>query len=430
MVSKAPEQHMGTLSKVRADLAQLFAGEDVPPSHVVSDRQTKRSEKRRWTINGDFLSLRRNGVARYAREVTLQLDALFSEGHPLTRDLDLLLISSRVPDVPLKRIRNRVVPEYKYPRLPQFWVQMQLPFYVRGGLVSFCNLAPVLCKRHIVCIHDLHTKLMPESYGRLFRMAHYLILPLLGRRAARITTVSELAKEHLASYGVAPKQKIVVTYNGSDHAKRWDRTRSRLKIETNRPFVFCFGRPERYKNAELLVQLAPMLDQIGLDVWVAGDLPASAYETPAGMGRSNVHVLGRISDDDLAQALFNAVCFLFPSRIEGFGLPAVEAMAHGCPVVASTSPCLPEVCGDAALFADPDDVGAWLSAVAVLSKDAALRKQMVEKGFAQAERYSWRSIAELYLVLMAEIDGLSCVASNVGAASPSGRSAEKALETI
>ena len=361
--------------------------------------------RRHWAINGDFLTLRHNGVARYARQVTRQLDALVGEAHPLTRDLDLELIAPRAPDQELNNIPVRVVPEFRYPRLPQVWVQMQLPLHVQGGLLSFCNLAPVAVSRQIACIHDLHTRLMPESYSSLFRLAHNVILPLLGRRAQRITTVSNLSKEHLVAYGVAPHDKIAVTYNGSDHARAWNGSRSKLQIGEGRPYALCFGRPEKYKNTELLEKLAPLLQRAGLDLLVIGDVDPAAFQGSTG-AQGNVRILGRISDDDLAAALSGAVCFLFPSRIEGFGLPAVEAMIHRCPVVASTAPCLPEICGDAALYADPDDVEGWLSAISRLSTEAALRNQLVESGYARAERYSWRAIAEHYLALMADVDGV------------------------
>jgi glycosyltransferase involved in cell wall biosynthesis len=399
------------------------AGQDIALSSQVMDRSAVAAERspartpdvlsagsaqgrrRRWAINGDFVTLRRNGVARYAREVTRQLDELLAEGHPLTRDLDIELIVPRIPDEALQRIPVRLVPEFRYPRLPQFWVQAQLPFHVRGGLLSFCNLAPVATSRHIACIHDLHTKLMPESYGRGFRLAHQVILPLVGRRAARITTVSGLSKQHLVEHGVAAEQKISITYNGSDHARAWDASRSQLVNDRSRPYAICFGRPERYKNTELLVALAPKLDAIGLDLWVVGDTDPQMFSEHLS-GSTNVRLLGRIGDDDLAKALSGATCFLFPSRIEGFGIPAVEAMIHRCPVIASTAQCLPEVCGDAALYADPDDLDAWLAAVTRLNGDRELRAQLVALGVARADRYSWRAIAERYLTLMAEVDGI------------------------
>ncbi|TPK10529.1 glycosyltransferase family 4 protein [Mesorhizobium sp. B2-5-7] len=363
--------------------------------------------KRRWTINGDFTTLRRNGIARYAHEVTMALDALISEGHPLGRDLEIDLVVPRPPAeaLHLKAISMRIVPEFNRPRLPQLWVQAQLPWHVPGGLLSFCNLAPVVLRRQIACIHDMHTRMMPSSYARGFRWAHRLILPMLGRRAARITTVSQLSRSHLVEFGIAREENIVVTYNGSDHAKKWDATRSSLTVNRGRPYVVCLGRGDQeYKNMGLLAKLASFLDGMGLDLWMPGDIDETTVLRHVPEMPSNLILLGRVNDHDFKKALEGALCFLFPSRIEGFGLPAIEAMASGCPVIASTSPCLPEICGDSALYADPDDVQSWAENVRQLAVDPDLRKRMVGKGHTRASSYSWRWIAWKYLELMIQVD--------------------------
>jgi glycosyltransferase involved in cell wall biosynthesis len=374
---------------------------------------------RRWSINGDFTTLRPTGVARYARETTLALDTLLAERHPLAEGLAVeLLVPRPVEDpLPLKMIPVRLVPEYDRPRLPQFWVQAQLPWHVEGGLLSFCNLAPVVSRRHIACIHDLHTMTAPESYGRFFRWAHRLILPAVGRRAAAITTVSDFSRAQLAAHKVASPGKITVTYNGSDHVDRWDESPRNSAYRPDWPYVLCLGQRQRYKNMELIARLAPVLERMGLDLVIAGDVdPAQLFPGRAGKP-GNVRLTGRIGDNALKAALANALCFLFPSRIEGFGLPAVEAMAAGCPVVASTAPCLPEICGDAALYAGPDDPGAWIECVKRLREDGTLRGCLIAAGRARASAYSWRRVAEAYLALMASIDGVGAGAISEAAGS-------------
>lgn len=365
------------------------------------------TKPRVWAINGDFLTLRPSGVARYAREVTLALDALIAENHPLTRDLELGILAPRQPGnpFPLRAIPLRIVPEFRRPRLPQFWVQMQLPRHVTGGLLSFCNLAPVVIRRHIVCIHDLHTWLMPNSYGRLFRWTHRAVLPILGRRASRVTTVSSLSRDHLVRFGIAPAEKIVVTNNGSDHVARWRPDLAKPGLAGDRPFVLCLGRSQRYKNMELMLKIAQPLDALGLDICMAGDVDAGTLRQYRTDMPVNVRLIGRISDDQFAKLLAQALCFIFPSRIEGFGLPAVEAMAVGCPVIASSAPCLPEVCGKAAFYAHPDDAAAWVDAIRRVKADGDLRQRMIDDGYARAHTFSWRGIAETYLRLMTEVDG-------------------------
>jgi glycosyltransferase involved in cell wall biosynthesis len=360
-----------------------------------------------WALNGDFVGLRPTGVARYAREVTLAMDQLIRDGHPLADGLDITLIAPKQPDsFSLEAIPVKPLPEFRHPRLPQYWVQRQLPRAVEGGLVSFCNLAPVSIARQIACIHDAHTFSMPESYGRGFRLVHRLVLPMLGRRARFITTVSELSRDHLVRYGIAPAEKIVVAYNGADHATRWDAGRSGLEVG-QRPYVVCLGQPQRYKNMELVLRAAPALDAMGIEVAMAGDISEEALPLGDQPRPANLRLLGRIGDDDLAKLLRGAIAFLFPSRTEGFGLPAVEAMTQGCPVIASTAPCLPEICGEGAILADPDRPEAWVRAVGQVWQDEQTRRRMIESGRKRAARYTWRSIAETYLTLMARVDGLA-----------------------
>jgi glycosyltransferase involved in cell wall biosynthesis len=202
---------------------------------------------------------------------------------------------------------------------------------------------------------------------------------------------------------VAGDRKVVVTYNGHEHALRWDPSRSGLALG-KRPFVLALGRRERHKNNDLLRQLPAPLERLGLDLCIAGDVDPAVFDARNGTLPANLRLLGRIEDDDLARAFEEALCFLFPSRVEGFGLPALEAMTRGCPVVASDVACLPEIYGSGALYAPPDDLEAWIGQVRRLLKEPLLRDEMRAEGRARSERYSWRTIAETYLDIMAQID--------------------------
>ena len=360
---------------------------------------------RRWTINGDFLGLKATGLARFAREITLALDALIADGHPLTHDVVIDILAPKQPREPLalRCIALSVVPELR-PRLPQVWVQFQLPRHLKGGLLSFCNLAPIVVDRHIACVHDLQTRLTPDSYGFWFRLVHHALLPRIGRRADVMTTVSEFSKANLIRFGIASAEKIAVVHNGADHALRWRSSDATRSWSSGRPFVLCIGRNEAHKNLRLVWKLASRLDALGIDVVVAGDLDPARLDLETSGRPRNLRCLGRVSDGDLARGFADALCFLFPSRTEGFGLPAVEAMSCGCPVIASTSPCLPEICGDAALFADPDDETAWVTAVDSLLNTPEIYQHLRQAGLARSERFTWRSTAISYLELMMKVD--------------------------
>jgi len=400
---------------VMADLRRRLDADDraagVPTGRSASG-QTGRTS-RRWTINGDFLALNPNGVARHARETVLAMDKLVEDRHPLTEGLRLEVVAPRTPDraFALQAIPLRVVEEFHRPRLPQFWVQMQLPFYVEGGLISFCNLAPVAIARQIVCIHDLHTYIMPESYGRGFRWMHRLVLPLLGKRVRSIATVSRFSRDCIIEYRVASRDKITVVHNGADHIRRWDAAASDMEFGA-KPFVLCLGQPQSYKNLQLALSLLPALDHMGLDLAIAGDIGEGYIREQVGSIPDNLRLLGRLSDNDLAKAFTQAFCFLFPSRIEGFGLPAVEAMLQGCPVIASRAAAIPEICGDAVLYGDVDDPVEWIAALRKLKQQPEMRAALSEAGRIRAAGYSWQGVAENYLRMMAKVDAEEAVTGN------------------
>jgi glycosyltransferase involved in cell wall biosynthesis len=237
--------------------------------------------------------------------------------------------------------------------------------------------------------------------------------------------VSRFSRDHLINLQVVRDDKLVVTYNGHEHALRWDPGRSGLDLQPERRFVLAIGRKEKHKNNELLQRLAAALEPLGVDLNVAGDIDPAVLAGSGDVLPPNVRLLGRISDDDLAKALDSALCFVFPSRMEGFGLPAVEAMARGCPVILSDTASLPEIYGDAALYAPPDDDAAWIDGVLRLRDDPALRRAMSHKGRERARAYSWRAIAEQYLELMARIDSRGAVeAARADRASPSAKHAD------
>ena len=161
------------------------------------------------------------------------------------------------------------------------------------------------------------------------------------------------------------------------------------------------GSRARHKNAGLILGLAPALDALGLDLLVAGQA-AAIFAAEGGVDAPNVRRLGAVSDHDLACLFSRALCLAFPSFTEGFGLPIVEAMALGCPVVSSDRASMPEVCGDAALMASPDDPGAWIAHIGALKASATLGDDLRGRGRRRAAAFSWASTARGYLDL---IDG-------------------------
>jgi glycosyltransferase involved in cell wall biosynthesis len=130
----------------------------------------------------------------------------------------------------------------------------------------------------------------------------------------------------------------------------------------------------------------------------------------------NIIWLGKIDDNALAALLRDSLCLCFPSLTEGFGLPALEAMAIGCPVIATDRASLPEVCGDAALYASPVEPSTWLQRISELRNTPGLAHRLIDRGHDRAQLFSWRAAAEAYLELMARAD---CVQSEMTTAAVS-----------
>lgn len=361
---------------------------------------------RRWSINGRFLTQPLTGVQRYACEIVQALDGLLTSGQPVANsvEIELLVPKHEARELSLNCIKTRVLAG---PR-GHLWEQLVLPRRVSGGLISLCNSGPVSLSKHVVCIHDLNTRLFPESYSLQFRILYRALLPTLGRTAHTVATVSRFSAGQLASHGIRPADKIAIIPNGHEHALRWrprhsQKTRSAAGPDT----VVLIGSLAPHKNIGLILGLAHELAAIGMKIAVVGMQDARIFKAGEDSAvADNIIWLGRLSDKELAALLMDSFCLAFPSLTEGFGLPALEAMAVGCPVLATERASLPEICGDAALFASPTDPEAWLKQILRLRRGEGLRRALITKGRSRAKVFSWRKSAELYLRLMARADGL------------------------
>ncbi|RYC29464.1 glycosyltransferase [Lichenibacterium minor] len=348
-----------------------------------------------FAVNGRFLGQPVTGVQRYARGVVGALDAsLARDGAAVT-----LLTPLGTAAPALAAFDHRAVG----PGSGHAWEQLVLPLRCSGRLLNLCNTAPAARADQVVCIHDANVFRSPDSYGRAFRALYRSLLPVLAARSARIATVSHDAARQIAAHLPVAERDIAVLPNGHEHALSWDPSRAALPAGTglDRPFVLALGSRARHKNLGLLLGLAPALDAMGLDLLVAGGggaIFADVAETLA----PNVLRLGTVSDDDLALLMDRALCLAFPSTTEGFGLPIVEAMARGCPVVSSDRASMPEICGDAALMAAPDAPDAWLAHVAALLGSTPLRVDLAGRGRERVKLFSWAGTAEGYRALMAD----------------------------
>lgn len=355
--------------------------------------------QRYLTINGRVFSQNLTGVPRHAREIVAGLDTRL-QTEPLRSSISAKIVIPAGAACPLN-LSAIAVQETRDPGGP-LWTQFVLPALTQGVLLSLGNIGPVIASNHIVCIHDANAYLAPESYSRLFRLYYGTILPILAKRAVHVVTVSNFSARMLNEFGLCPLEKITVIPNGHEHVRRWrsDRSAYASTASCRRPFIFVLGSRARHKNVKTLYSIAKELDALGLDLLAAGGPDKIFSPIEWDTVPSNVRMLGFVTDDDLAALYQNAFCFAFPSLTEGFGLPALEAMALGCPVIASDCASLPEVCGDAALYADPNSPGAWLDQIRRLHADPKLAATLRAEGPRRAKRFSWTQSAGLYLDLI------------------------------
>jgi len=350
-----------------------------------------------YAINGRFLSQALTGVQRYAHEVVGALDRNLAA----SRRRSTLIAPPRPCSIPrLRAIEIRSTSALG----GHAWEQTMLPMAWRGPLLNLCNTAPVLGTSQVVCIHDANVFRMPRSYSWCFRALYRTLQPIIVRRAVRIATVSHDAARQLAQHLPVALRDVEILPNGHEHALRWDAAAAQVFRETpqTRPFILVLGSQARHKNIGLVFGLAEHLDAIGVDLLVAGG-DGSIFTGTETVRAANIRMLGRVSDDDLALLFARALCLAFPSLTEGFGLPVLEAMALGCPVVSSDRSSLPEICGEAALMASPEDPGAWLRHLTALAGSSALREDLRGRGRIQAARYSWDETAAGYADLCGDL---------------------------
>jgi glycosyltransferase involved in cell wall biosynthesis len=364
--------------------------------------------RREWAVNGRFLTQKTTGVQRYAREIVRAIDGLMADGHPLAQGLNVEVLVPLSYRGRLPKFRRIVIRAAGRSR-GHLWEQLVLPRHARGGLLNLCNVAPVWQKKQIVCIHDLNPILFPLSYSFPFRAAYSLLLPILGRVAASISTVSTFSAELLMQHGITRDRLPVVIPDGHEHVFEWNSCGSPPTdplVGSNT--ILILGSLAPHKNISIVLELAPKLAAYGLNIAVVGsrDLRVFSQQSTEAGPHQSVMWLGSLSDDELAGLMQRCLCLAFPSLMEGFGLPPLEAMALGCPVVVSTCASLPEVCGDAALYASPIAPDAWMDCFISLRDKPSLRRELISKGKARAAKFSWHRSAELYLELLARLDGL------------------------
>ena len=346
-------------------------------------------------INGRFLGRPVTGVERFARETLSAIHAELIANPLLSEKLRITILT------PATTVQPDDWPQFGFKRLGRFnghaWEQYDLPRHVPSDaiLVNLCNTAPLFFKRQIAVLHDAATVAAPDGYSLAFRTWYRLMMATIMRRAAAVATVSRFSQTELNRFFGPTKRPITVLPEGVDHIRRTKPTqnvRAKYGLQS-RPFVLAVSSLQANKNFSLLVEAVNRLDQPAFDVAIAGGSGHKSFASSGVSAPPFVKQLGFVPDEDLAALYCEADCFVFPSRYEGFGLPPVEAMALGCPLLSSDAASLPEVCGDAALYFSPDDAVQLERLLIQVMGDPQMRDIMRVKGLDRVKTMTWRQTA-------------------------------------
>lgn len=357
-----------------------------------------------FAINGKFASQRITGVQRVGYELAMAFQRLMPEDI----ELPVLIPANARSDVLLPE--SKVVGRWLKGSL---WEQLALPFATGGRtLLSLCNMGPLILRRQVVMVHDVAIYDLPENYSWKYRLWYRIALALLKRNARHIVTVSEFSKTRIMERLGIKSSRISVVWNGVDHFETIVPNAdilSRLNLQNDR-YVLAVGSLSVGKNlARILAAMERLRDHGDWKFVVVGGCDLRVYSSQAKENfdvSGNIIAAGFVSDGELKALYQNAACFLFPSLYEGFGLPPLEAMSCGCPVIVSREASLPEVCGDAAMYCDAHSVDDIVDKVTQMMDDTGLRETWRERGRAHARGFRWeRSARQLLDVLERELAG-------------------------
>jgi glycosyltransferase involved in cell wall biosynthesis len=350
----------------------------------------------RIAINGRFLTQRLSGVQRFATEVITAIDTLLDGDYAALKGRIELIAPKSARDFPLKNIPLRRVGF----SAGYFWEQVEFPLHAWGQLqLNLCMLGPLVSKHQIVVVHDATVRALPDNFSPRFRAAYGFLIPRLCKRADLAVTVSEFSRQEIGKLYGADIRKMPVCYEGGDHitAVPADKTVLERLDLVGRKFFLGVGVDSANKNIARVADAFHQAKLADAVLVLTGAKDARVFGQINLQNGDGVRMVGFVSDAELRALYENALALVFPSHYEGFGLPPIEAMTCGCPVVISNQPALLEVCGDAALHCDATDTGQIMRHMQALYSDASLRARLSAAGHQRVRRFTWAATARFLL---------------------------------
>ncbi len=350
------------------------------------------------------------GVARY-------LAALLRTLAELAPQHDYILYLCRRPlpaaSFEKKPFCQRVLGHNPITASPLVWQQCVLPWAVRKDKIDVL-FSPYYCGPlltsvpQIVCLHDISFALFPQDFPSWIHFKPKLLAYPSSRWATQVITISEFSRQEILRVYGLPQEKVDIVYPG---AERPDWRRERLQEGKPRdripaPFFLFAGSLLPRRQVKCVLQALSKVSSEYHFV-VVGESDAQRQRALQESAQTwnvadRVHILGHVSDEDLEDLYLRTLALIFPSTYEGFGLPVLEAMIRGVPVVAWDIPIMREVVGEAGLLIKSGDIGALAGALRAIATNAEQRALLKQKGYAQAKKFSWESAAAHFLEILDE----------------------------
>lgn len=345
----------------------------------------------KFSINGRFLTQSLTGVQRYAAEIVKAMDRLLTSGKAPPQLLDAewqILVPPGAQTLGgLGCIKVRQVGTLR----GHAWDQIDLARAAAGTrLVSLANSGPVLHRDHLVVIHDAQVFRRPDFFSWQYLALHRSLGRLLARTAT-IATVSAFSRNELAKVLSLDPASIPIVPNSAEHFASVEPDFSiieSLRLEPYRFFLFV-GSMTKNKNVETAIGAAERLGRTDFPLVVVGGDNSKVFGGSAAESKAGIVIAGRLKDEEVAALFARAAAFVFPSLYEGFGIPPLEAMYFGCPVIASSAEAVRETCADAAVYFDPLNRGELLARMHERIDIGRISPAEQEKQRARLATYSW-----------------------------------------
>jgi glycosyltransferase involved in cell wall biosynthesis len=358
----------------------------------------------RVLINGRFLGQRVTGVQRFARELLRHMDAVLVEHPGLRERLDVTVLTPRGTPAPfpMAAIRIRELGSFQ----GHLWEQLELGRGVGSDLLlNLCNTAPLTVRNMVSTIYDASVFAVPAAYSRPFRMWYRVLIPAAARRSRKVITVSQFSRRELERYaGIAPDRTVIIAGSGEHilDLSSDERVIQRLGLRV-RAYILAVNSHSAHKNVAGFARAVTLLNHPDYDVVLAGGSNSRVFRAGCNLPDSRLRTTGYVSDSELRALYESAACFVYPSFYEGFGLPPLEAMTCGCPVVVSRAASLPEVCGDAAVYCNPQDPVDIARAIDQVLSNTALQDDLRQRSLERARHFSWKRAAGTMLELIEDL---------------------------